>query len=317
MGEEREERHVEEAVPDQDEEGTVAKTTDPPAPNVEADDAEADCEPPEKEREQPPVHRRDRRAMFVVALVSALIGLLGVVAGVGATLYLGLRTITADKEQSVEQFRREQRQAEYSDILSQATNLGNATEFAGSDLNILGSMGFGNYSRGGTAVDSSELQQTLGLVPNVNRYNNPQTQYNNGYGSYASPLGSVRGGWQTAYAALDQVIAEAQIAGSSECLSLARALRDKYRNDYAAKVEAQIAALRAVADGIRDQLPPEQRQPVPAPAPLELTVDQVVGVGKPDPAASGYDPKLLEKSARELTEDYVRATKAELELNDE
>lgn len=289
--------HEGDTADEADEEGTDAKGQDADPASDDANAVVANSGDESDEKEQPPAHRKDRRLTLIVALV----GLLGVLLVAAGTLIGVFITNSAHRDQSVAEFRREQRKTAYPRILSLATDLKNATDVAGTNLSLLG----------------------LGLGPSLtysyylNRsYSAPQGYTGAQYTGtdFQSPLGSVRNDWQAAYAALDQAIAEAQIVGKCETLNIARALRDKYFDDYTATVHTQLEAIQQAAKAFQEKLPPEQRGPS-----LEgVTVEQIVGVKKPAPVkcSEGGDDDLTGKTAPQLTEDYVRVTKAELDLND-
>ena len=56
-------------------------------------------------------------------------------------------------------------------------------------------------------------------------------------------LGVVRKDWQSAYTAPDQAISDAEIVSSKMVIDLARALRDKYRDEYQESVVSEKAGV--------------------------------------------------------------------------
>ncbi len=74
---------------------------------------------------------------------------------------------------------------------------------------------------GGPPFTATEYyaQKNFG-ISNTNHYNNPYSG----------------GSWQDAYTALDQAISNAAIAANTKTLDYARALRDKYRDNYFQRV---------------------------------------------------------------------------------
>jgi hypothetical protein len=271
------------------------------------------------EKEQPASQHTDRRLAIIVALV----GIVGVLLGVAGTLIGVFLNISAAKEQSTEEFRRDQRKVEYPRILSFATDLKNATEVAGADLGILGGLGF-DFNAEYYSKSYPPAGYNLGAGNDVEGLST--------YKAYPySSVGSVRGDWQSAYAKLDQAIAEAQIAGTPEVLGIARALRDSYREQYAASLADQLDAINeasyATSKALWENAPTGQRSPEPPKAPRKIAdlsederaaeLNQFIGVGEPNTASLGYNSGLASKSSCELMAKYVIAARDDLDLDDE
>lgn len=301
----------------------IARGSDesPLDPSDDADEPTNDRGDPKGDRSR----RGWRHWLRSETVTAALIGAL-------AAIMVGAITLLWTEYQSVEEFRRDQRQAEYSKILSKATDLANATEFAKSNLNILGNVGLpysyyfdrtyvkpyycdGEYRSapcddGAPSVDGRTTSEHLAGLGQRNPYSP----------TYPYSLGTVRTDWQSAYAALDQAIAEAQIAGKSGTLGLARALRDRYREDYAENIKSQLdsilTAMRDVAKNDQNSTSQSEKKEMSEEDRKSL-VNDIVGVPIPDPAASGYPQDLLTNDARTLTGKYVKSAKDELDLNDE
>lgn len=309
------------------------------ADNVDtADEGDANTpnrEPTGKAKEggtQPPSHPKDRWLN-----VGVVVGT-GVLSAVIA-LVVCYFTISSAGNQSVDEFRREQRKADYPRILSLATDLKNATDVAGSDLNALGSRTYGNsYSYANPYYYNGHYWSApQGFNPASGVYTGDQYTANDYYrnNSYLdlrnSSLGAVRGDWQSVYGQLDQAIAEAQIVGTPKALGLARALRDSYRRQYAKSLTEQLDAINEASHAfsleVWEQTPPAQRSTEPPKAPKKLAemsddernaeLNQFIGVGEPDPDNLGYDAALVSKSPCELTTEYVAVAKEELELDEE
>jgi hypothetical protein len=219
-------------------------------------------------------------------------------------------TIAAQREQSVEQFRRDHRQEVYATILKQATNVENASGFGASVFGALGAISLGGAGfRGGadrvmtgpavTGLDPSPGERQT--VPQLDQPPPSDASVLEGItSSFKSNLGVVRNDWQSAYTALDQAISDAEIFSTTKVIDLARALRDKYRDEYYKSVLAQLEAL-----------PKDKQETGSNPGAL---ADALVGVPAPPP--EGYDAALLNKSTDELTEMFVEAAQDDLELNE-
>jgi len=217
----------------------------------------------------------------------------------GAGWYTNSQTIQAQKDQAVDQFRRDQRRDQYAAILQQATRLENAGGFS-STAAALG-LQFGQIA----VAEQALAAQGRGAWP----VSDPHQGIVSG-GNWVINTGAVAGGgngdfrstWQDAYTGLDQAISNSEIASSKQAINLARALRDKYRDDY----------YKSVLASIDKSLP---SWPDPKPDRLKLA-ESLVGVTVDAAAPPTYDVSLLSKSADELTALYVDAAKADLGLDD-
>ncbi|WP_155948787.1 hypothetical protein [Mycobacterium sp. URHB0044] len=228
----------------------------------------------------------------------------------GAGWFTNSQTIQAQKDQAVDQFRRDQRRDQYSTILQQATRLQNAGTFSTSavaagiasrlfqQLGVPGTAGPANPP--GTNQAKPYAPTSYQYAPTTSRYNNPYytTNPNGDSSAYAPYSGN---SWQEAYTGLDQAISNAEIASSQNVINYARALRDRYRNDFYQSILANIDIVIA-------------SYPDPKPDRDKLA-KALVGVPA-DTALPTYDVALLTKTTDQLTTMYVDAAKADLGLND-
>lgn len=235
--------------------------------------------------------------------------LVGVLIGAGVTYMNNNASITAQRDQTVEEFRRNHRQEVYATILKQATNIRNASTFSASVVGVLDQFGLSQ----GIAKAATAQRQPNGTVPTKPFSPSGSTgttsldtssdasgaMWDKFAGQYQQNLGVVREDWQTAYTALDQAISDAEIVSSKQAIGVARALRDKYRNDYYESVLKQL------------NLKPNDTQP-------QLDVPKLADalVGVPIRSPEGYDASLLQKSTQELTEMFIQAAKEDLAFND-
>ncbi|WP_131536370.1 hypothetical protein [Mycolicibacterium aromaticivorans] len=241
---------------------------------------------------------------FAASIIVALAG--GGLAGAVTSYFQNQEKITADRQQSIDEFRRAQQRDQYSAILQQATRLANAADFsisaaaAGmlsfsptlSDKNIYsppdtksdpstGPFTGPQYS-GGPFTATEYYAQNFG-ISNTNHYNNPYSG----------------GSWQDAYTALDQAISNAAIAANTKTLDYARALRDKYRDNYFQRVMQNIESIR-------------RSYPDPKPDPTVLA-NALVGVPKATPTLA--ELVLLNKTVDELTAGFTTSAASDLHLN--
>ncbi|TPG31759.1 hypothetical protein [Mycolicibacterium hodleri] len=230
----------------------------------------------------------------------------------GAGWYTNSQTIQAQKDQAVDQFRRDQRREQYATILQQATRLENASGFSSTAVGALSSLalfgaatGKGIQDRIGDGESSTTVPNRDVLpsssLPDLGKTNSAQENVKDAMHEGLGGLSDIRDSWQSAYTGLDQAISNSEIASSTRAISLARALRDKYRDDYYQSVLSEI-----------DRSLPFFPDPKPDRVKLALSL---VGVTV-DNAPVTYDKGLLAKSTDELTELYVDAAKADLGLND-
>ncbi|WP_396922938.1 hypothetical protein [Mycolicibacterium sp.] len=262
--------------------------------------------------------RRDRSTTIVIPLVIAALAFGGGALGSYISSSDNERTIQAERDRIIEQFRLEQRKARYDEIRQQMTRLENASDFsktavlAGVNL-AYATSGLTSYMGQSYAThlkDSAvELQKQgiaeLGLDPQAGFGGVPTAAgaglgYFEGFGAYPG-MGAVRSTWQDAYTGLDQAISNAEIASSDEVINLARALRDKHRAAYYRSILENIDVVVAT-------------YPDPKPDKTKLA-DALVGVPA-ETTPPTYDLSLLDKSTDELTGMYVRAAKDDLELDD-
>jgi hypothetical protein len=251
----------------------------------------------------------------VIPLVVAFVG---AALGSYVTISTNSETIQAERDRAIDQFRRDQRRDQYAAILQQATRLQNASTFSSTAVGALGlpASALGLAMGGITAKTSpgspaeprnpstttgtgaSDLDRAVGAE--IDAQNN--LEMIKGVQELGlSGLGDIRDTWQSAYTGLDQAISNSEIASSRPVIVVARALRDKYRNDYYQSVLKQIDATISF-------------YPDPKPDRLKLA-EALVGV----PADQGpptYDVALLTKSTDELTTMYVQAAKSDLGLDD-
>lgn len=204
-------------------------------------------------------------------------------------------TSNATREQTTEQFRREERRDQYATVLQQATRLENAGSFSSSAFGALPYLsGLGVKEPGamppptasGGIGRAGAAEAAAGILDG---------------GSLTKQLGGIRDTWQDAYTAFDQAISNSEIASSEAALDIASALRDKYRADHYASI------LKSVTDSL-------PFYPDPKPDPQKLA-DALVGVPA-EKSPPSYPASLLSKSADELRAMYVQAAKTDLDLND-
>jgi hypothetical protein len=198
----------------------------------------------------------------------------------------------------------------YANILKQATNVENASSFGTSAFGALDQIGLaagaattfrdlgGRPPSGEAFIPPGSASATSTLPDTPSLEEQPPSILGSLGGLTKSNLGVVRSDWQGAYNALDQAISDAEIFSSKKVTDLARALRDRFRDDYYESVVRQLESL------------PKDKQPKDIPT----LADALVGVPAPPPET--YDPALRTKSVDELTEQLVNAAKEDLELND-
>lgn len=272
---------------------------------------------PEKGGKSTETTKRERPG--AVAIVASAITAVLAFGGVGMGSYISSsdndRTIQAERDRIIEQFRLEQRKARYDEIRQQMTRLENAGD--SSKTALLAGVGL-SFATSGiiqappqnnvslTDMQDAARRQAIkdglggaaqtGAAPSA-----ALADYFAGLDSYAHGLGAVRSTWQDAYTGLDQAISNAEIASSDVVINIARALRDKHRDAY----------YRAILENI-DVVVAKYPDPKPDKARL---ADALVGVPA-ETAPPTYDVALLDKSTDELTVMYVRAAKDDLELDD-
>ncbi|ORB66941.1 hypothetical protein BST47_07700 [Mycolicibacterium tusciae] len=237
----------------------------------------------------------------MVPLLVAVVALGGVGLGTWVTSENNRASIDAQRDQSDQQFRRDQRQDHYAAILQQATRLENSGSFSTSAFGALAAAGtlaagFDRMDHTHAGIESPATGTTpSGSVPpadgGVDKLGDPLTS-----------IGGIRDSWQSAYTALDQAISNAEIASTTRVINLAHALRDKYRNDYYESVLAEIDSSF-------------ESWPDPKPDRLKLA-ELLVGVPA-ETSPPSYDQALLAKSTDELTTEFVRAAKQDLDLDDQ
>jgi hypothetical protein len=257
--------------------------------------------PTQSDQKKPDREPRDWLGKVIIPVTVAFVAFGGVGLGSIVTALNNEDTITAQKDQNVEQFRRDQRQKEYANILQQATRLQNAGSFSTAAVasglplgSLAGNLGVEKTPPG----DGNPGLAALGGSYGVSGY--PYYYDGNYYrtGSSPAPLGN---SWQDAYTGLDQAISNARIASSDEVINIARALRDKYRDDYYQSILANIDAVIA-------------RFPDPKPDKNKLA-DALVGVPA-NTSPPSYDVTWRKKSTDELTTMFVKAAQSSLDHPD-
>ena len=187
--------------------GTPKSKTPDDEPTRKAPDPQAADLPPKspediepKESTDPATHPPDRRTTVWLSLAGAILTLIGVGLGSAVTYLNNNATIKAQQEQSVEQYRRDQRIDIYANILKEVSNLQNALENARFQLIVL------SPRRGGQE-------------PPPEPDTTPQ-------------LGKIQSDWQAACGVLDGTISNAELFSSAEVIGLAMAMRDKLSNEF-------------------------------------------------------------------------------------
>jgi hypothetical protein len=239
-------------------------------------------------------------------VLTVVLTLASVAVGAWVTYKTNNETISAQREQSVEQFAREHRQEVYATILKQATNVANASSFNSSAFGAIGqlSLGAGAAKTGQPLTVPADPDSGLSISPGRSPINEAAKEAEDAkamaeMANLQGNLGVVRNTWQGAYTALDQAISDAEIFSTDKVINLARALRDKYRDEYYRSLLKQLESLST--DKKPGGLDPK-------------LADALVGVA-PSPPGS-YDPALLSKSTYELTGLFVEAAQDDLELHD-
>jgi hypothetical protein len=254
---------------------------------------------------------------------SPAVALVGVIVAFVGGIVVAYVTTQAQRDQAIESFRRDQRQTQYAVILQQATRLQNAAGFSSTAASLFGT---DTYLRdvqkkvqdmqAATGTGASPPPDASGTTivtgPALSPAPGPvaaggdviQTD-----GFQQSGLSGIRDTWQTAYTGLDQAISNAEIASSAEALNYARALRDKYRDDYFNSILKTIESKPPVPPKVPDQ---KLRHD---PTLERLLADTLVGVPR-DTSPRTYDLALLNDSTDELTKLYVQAAKTDLGLDD-
>ncbi|WP_142386983.1 hypothetical protein [Mycobacterium hubeiense] len=144
--------------------------------------------------------------------------------GSGVTFLNTTETIAAQQEQSVEQYRRDQRIDIYSNLLKEMTNLQNASESARSRLTIL----------------------RLSLPTPVEGQPRPTP-------AVAAQLEKIVSDWEAAYQRLDGTISDAELFTQEYVIDLAMVFRDRLVIDfYDAYGNAFAAARQPISDAAGD-----------------------------------------------------------------
>lgn len=284
------------------------KTADVEAAEAEQERVvEPDPEPaPRPEPPPTPASSKGERSTTMLTVIGLVLTLIGVAIGSVTTFMTSNATIRAQQEESVDQFRRDNRRDQYSKILQQATNVQNAGNFTSSAVGAFGLQGTALGVPSAIGEAKGEIWQELGVLeegglPRPDAIGAPGSETPYQMNALATGIGRVRSSWQDAYSLLDQAISNAEIVASSPVIKYARALRDKYRSDYYAAILKNLEASFA-------------NLPDPKPNAAEIA-EGLVGA----PAETGpprYEANLLWKSADELTSMFVAAAKEDLEFND-
>lgn len=255
---------------------------------------------------KPAERKRDWVATVTIPLIVAFVAIAGSGLGSWISNYLS-------REQTVEQFRRDQRKDQYAAILQQATRLENAGSFSSSrataGLPLLGDLQnpaapviTGPSIQNPASEASDMVEGVLGALGPSTSYGAARPYFYDGYYWRNPPLkAAAEGSWQDAYTSLDQAISNAEIVATSDAIEIARALRDRYRNDYRESIMENI-------DGIVAKFPD------PKPDRQKLA-DAIVGVpADTDPRA--YPTELSTKSTDDLKQMYVDKAQEDLNFKD-
>lgn len=225
----------------------------------------------------------------VVLLIVALIAFYGGIKTNEISTKNNQATIAATKVENLKQFRREAEQYDrYAAVLKQATALRNRGGFTLASI--------------GNPTDPNHFTYTIVMRPGgAMTYSAPPAP---GAPPQSTPPGpttieDVHGPWQEAYTTLAQAVSEAEIAASDKVIAAARALRDKYRDEYRKSILSQIDNVRVRLNTKFDYATAEEFADALVAAPVN-----------PSPPSNQTD--LMKKSIDQLTQDYVSAVKTDL-----
>ncbi|QQG97967.1 hypothetical protein HBE99_14895 [Mycobacteroides chelonae] len=235
--------------------------------------------------------RRLSLSQAVVLLIVALIAFFGGLKTNEISTRNNQATITAAKEENLKQFRRGQEQYDrYAAVLKDATALRNRGGFTLASI--------------GNPTDPNHFTYTIVIRPgNAMIHSAPPAP---GTPPQPAPPGpttieDVHGPWQEAYTTLAQAVSEVEIAASDTVILAARALRDKYRDEYRQSILSQIDNVRV---RLNQKFDYENNGDF---------ADALVAVpANPSPAIN--QAELMKKTIDQLTQEYVNAVKADLGL---
>ncbi|MCW2652019.1 MAG: hypothetical protein JWR32_2995 [Mycobacterium sp.] len=234
-------------------------------------------EPAASEIVAPSANAKDRRANQTIALIA----LSGVVIGAiiaGASSYLITRlTVAAQRQEQIDQYRRDQRRDVYVNTLNQLA----ALESAERDEEIAFIFADRQLIRSGGAADPTALEE------------------------YVKAIRPAADSFNKAYSALDAAVSGAELLSSRRVVGVSNALRDKHSQMFIQIALSSETRRSMLGRLLGDVFVNSGVWPGPT---------NVSPFGPPD--TRQYDPALLKKSPPELKSLYIAYSKEDLGLND-